>query len=358
MAVASAIDSVGGAFNAFTSEEKVGYFVKLSASKKGVAYDVLSDMLLKAKFDSEEIERERGVIIEEIRMYNDDPMSRVQMDFKSHFYGDQPLGWDIAGPEDVVQSVARDDFMEFRASHYIPDNCTLVAAGGLTHEENMEYAKNYFTFEKGKGKIEAKPYIELAGGRSLLSKRDIEQAHFILGFPIPGEEHPDQPALKVMANILGGTMSSRLFHQVRERRGLAYYIRASRQAFTDTGCLKISTGVNVEKLGEAIGCVVGEVGKMAENGITPEELERGKENLKGRIDLSLEDSMTMAMMYAMQETLFKKVKTPEDIIKEIDGVTLDDVANVASTYLDKSKIRMTALGPYDDLEPFDSKLDT
>ncbi len=358
MAVSSAIDSVGGAFNAFTSEEKVAYFVKLSSSKKEIAYDVLSDMLLKSKFDSEEIERERGVIIEEIRMYNDDPMSRVQMDFKTHFFGDQPLGWDIAGPEEVIQSVVRDDFMEFRSSHYIPENCTLVAAGGLTHEENMELAKTNFAFEKGNGKIEAAPYQPLEGARSLLSKREIEQAHFIIGFPIPGDGHDDQPALKVMTNIFGGTMSSRLFHQVRERRGLAYYIRASRHAFSDTGCLQITSGVNVDKLEDAIGCVMEEVNKISTNGITEEELQRGKENLKGRIDLSLEDSMNVASMYAMQETLFKKVKTPEELVKEIDAVTLDHVADVANRYLDKSKVRMAALGPYDALEPFDRRLDS
>jgi len=356
MAVASAVDSVGGVFNAFTSEEKVAYFVKLSAARKRVAYDVLADMLLRSRFDREEIDRERGVIIEEIRMYNDDPMSRVQMDFKLHFYGDQPLGWDIAGPEKVIRSVSREDFKTFLSRHYAADNCVLIAAGGLTHEENLAMAGEFFTFTERMEKITPPPFARKNGARSVLNSRKIEQAHFVLGFPLPGDLHSDQPAIKVMTNILGGTMSSRLFYQIRERRGLAYYIRASRQAFTDTGALKVAAGINVDKLEEAIHCVMAEIGKMAGEGVTAEELERGKENIKGRIDLSLEDSMSVANFYAAYETLYGAVKTPEDLAREIDEVTGDDVRRVAAEYLDTGKVRLAVLGPYDGVEPYDASL--
>jgi len=356
MAVASAIDSVGGSFNAFTSEEKVAYFVKLSTSRKTVAYDVLSDMLLRSKFDESEIDRERGVIIEEIRMYNDDPMSRVQMDFKSHFYGNQPLGWDIAGPEEVVRSVGRDDFKDFLSYHYASDNCVLIACGGVTREENVALAEKYFMFTERREKINPPPYSPMQGKRSALNTRQIEQAHLVLGFPIPGELDPDQPAIKVFSNVLGGTMSSRLFYQIRERRGLAYYIRSSRQAFTDTGSLVISAGINVNKLEEAIGAVMDEVSSMADRGITPEELARGKANIKGRIDLSLEDSMSMSSFYASYETLYGRVKTPDDIIAETDSVTLEQVNRAAKKYLDVSSVKMAILGPYDDIGPFDNRL--
>lgn len=359
MAVASAIDSVGGAFNAFTSEEKVGYFVKLSAARKSVAYDVLSDMLLKSRFDSEEIDRERGVIIEEIRMYNDDPMSRVQMDFKEHFYGDQPLGWDIAGPEDVIRAVKRDDFLNYRDAHYSADNCVLVAAGAVSRDDNLSLAEKHFAFNSRRAKEPAPPYTPINGQRSMLRKRDIEQAHFVIGFPIPGESaDAEQPPLKVLNNVLGGTMSSRLFHQVRERRGLAYYIRSGRHAFTDAGSLVVSAGINVDKLGDALECVMEEITKAAENGITAEELERGKENIKGHNDLAMENSMSVASVYASREILFGKVKTPEQINTEIDAVTLDQVNEAAKGYLDPSKVKMAVLGPYDDLTPFDLKLET
>jgi predicted Zn-dependent peptidase len=357
MAVSSAIDGVGGSFNAFTSEEKVAYFVKLSSSKKKIAYDVLSDMLLKSKFDSEEIDRERGVIIEEIRMYNDDPMSRVQQNFKSHFYGDQPLGWDIAGPEQVILDVSRDDFINFKDKHYTAGNCALVAAGGLTHEENLELAREFFTFEN-RGEVTVPVAFEsMNGGRTELENRDIEQAHFVLGFPIPGEMDPIQPVLKLFTNILGGTMSSRLFYQVRERRGLAYYIRASRHSYSDAGSLKISAGINLEKLGEALDCVMDELANVAKEGVTAEELERGRENIKGRLDLSLEDSMSLANLYAAYETVYGVIKTPDDLVSEIDSVTLEQVNEAARLYLDPENVKLSILGPYDDQALYDKSLD-
>ncbi len=357
MAVASAIDSVGGVFNAFTSEEKVAYFVKLSSGKKEIAYDLLSDMLLNSKFDKDEIDRERGVIIEEIRMYNDDPMSRVQIDFKERFYGDCPLGWDVAGPEENITTVTRDDFINFRDRHYQTDSCVISVAGDITHEENMAICERFFTFEGGGDPApKAAPYTPSSGSRSYLSPKETEQAHFVLGFPIPGDEHEDQPTLKTMNNILGGTMSSRLFHQVRERRGLAYYIRSSRCAFTDTGALKISAGVNVNKLGDAIKCVMDEARKAVESGFTEEELIRGQENIKGRTDLSLEDSMSVAGLYASQETLHSKIKTAEELSDEISAVTLDDLQRVASKYINPDNVKLTVLGPYKEITPFDEAL--
>jgi len=356
MAVASAIDSVGS-FNAFTGEEKVAYFIKLSSAKKRIAYDVLSDMLLNSKFDAQEIDRERGVIIEEIRMYNDDPMSRVQMDFKEHFYGDQPLGWDIAGPEQNILDVTRQDFIDYRDLHYPADNCVLVAAGDVTKEENLGLAEEFFKFTSRREKAAAEPYKPMGGERSFLRKRDIEQAHFVLGFPIPGDEDGDQPALKVLSNVLGGTMSSRLFHEVRERRGLAYYIRSSRHAFTDTGVFGVAAGINVNKLEEAIACVMDEIRKAANDGITADELYRGKENIKGRNDLAMENSMNLASLYAARETLYGEIKTPSMINAEIEAVTLEDVNAAAKKYLDTAKVRLAVLGPYDDMASFDARLD-
>ncbi len=357
MAVASAIDSVGGSFNAFTGEEKVGYFVKLSSAKKAVAYDVLSDMLLNSKLDQEEIDRERGVIIEEIRMYNDDPMSRVQTDFKMHFYGDQPLGWDIAGPEEVIRTVTRDNFTDYLDRHYSSKNCVLVAAGNISHDENMKLAEEFFTFTNQKEKKPAASYTAMTGERSRLRKKDIEQAHFVLGFPIPGDEDPVQPTLKILNNALGGVMSSRLFYQIRERRGLAYYIRSSRQTYTDAGSFKVSAGINVDKLEEAISCVMEEIAKVADDGLTEEEFKRGRDNIKGRNDLAIENSMSVALLYADHEAMYGKIKTPDDINAELDAVTLEEVNEAAKKYLDPEKVRLAALGPYEDIAPFDKCLD-
>jgi len=351
------VDSVGGMFNAFTGEERVGYFVKLSAAKKRTAYDVLSDMMLNSKFDAVEIDRERGVIIEEIRMYNDDPASLAQIDFKLHFYGDQPLGWDIAGPEENIMAVKRDDFLHYRDKFYTAGNCVIVAAGGVTHEENMALVSEFFKFKKGDEKPSVEPYRSIPGKRTFLRKRDIEQAHIVMGFPIPGEEEKEQPALKILVNAMGGTMSSRLFHEIREKRGLAYYIRASRFAYTDTGAIKVSAGVNLKKTGEAISCVMEEIRKAVKTGITKEELEKGKENIKGRTDLSLEDSMSTASLYAAHEVIYGTIKTPEEYAAELDAVTLDEVNAAAAKFLDPANIKLAVLGPYDDVTMFDKALD-
>ncbi|MDH4183360.1 MAG: insulinase family protein [Nitrospinota bacterium] len=357
MAVASAIEGVGGLFNAFTSEERVAYYVKLSSGKVELAYDVLSDMLLRSKFDPEEIDRERGVIVEEIRMYNDDPMSCVQNGFKEHFFGDQPLGWDVAGPEAVINSVQREDFIKYRDLHYTAGNCVLAAAGDITPSRAQELAEKYFPIQPGAGKAPAAPYRPLEGQRSRLIKKKTEQGHFVLGFPIPGEEDPIQPALKILSTVMGGAMSSRLFHEIRERRGLAYYIGSSRRVFTDTGAFVISAGVNVNKMEEAVECVMQELGKAATDGFTADELTRGRENLKGGLDLSLENSMTQANLYAGREVVYGKVKTPAQIVAELDAVTLDGLNAAAREYFNRGRVKMTLLGPYDGVERFDRKLE-
>lgn len=354
MAVASAIDGVGGLFNAFTSEEKVAYYVKLSAAKKEMAYDVLSDMLLRSRFDQEEIDRERGVIIEEIRMYNDDPMSRIHQEFKRHFYGDQPLGWDVAGPEENIRTVTRDDFLAFRAARYQPASCVVVAAGAVTREEHLELASRYFDFPAGSPHQAPPPYATLQGERTQLISRQIEQAHFIFGYPIPGDRHDDQPAIKVMNAVLGGGMSSRLFHQVRERRGLAYYIRAMRGAFSDTGALEVSAGVNVDRLEEALSCARDVVNELAEQGATEAEVAKCKENIKGKNDLHWEDSMAQANLFGSRLVLYGQVQTPAQLNAEIDAVTFEQVNDVARRYLDPAKVRLSLLGPVDDATPYDT----
>ena len=356
MAVASAIDGVGGVFNAFTSEERVAYYVKLTSSKMETAYDVLSDMLHKSKFDPAEIEKERGVIIEEIRMYNDDPMSRIQMGFKSHFFGDQPLGWDVGGPEEVVSSVTRDDFIKFLNLHYTAENCVLSVAGDITRERNLELTEKYFSFG-GHGKIAPEPYRPMDSSRSLLINKDTEQGHFFLGFPIPGDEDQIQPALKILSVIMGGAMSSRLFHEIREKRGLAYYISSARRVFTDTGAFMVAAGVNVDKLGDAVACVMDEMNKAAAKGFTAEELSRGRENLRGKLDLSMEDSMTQANLYAGREAIYGEVKTAAQMVAELDTVTLEGLNAAAAKYFDPTKVKLAALGPYSSVDQFDKRLE-
>lgn len=346
MAVAGAIDGSGGSFNAFTGEEMVGYFVKISSNKMEIAYDVLSDMLLKSKFEPDEIKRERGVIVEEIRMHHDDPMSQVHLDYHSLVLGDQPLGWDIAGTEEIVNSITRKMFMEHHSRFYHGANIVICASGDITKQQNEELCSKYFVYGNGSGPATAKPYQKMETDRSFAREKATEQAHFIFGFPTCGAEHEDEPVLKVMNTILGGSMSSRLFYQIRERRGLAYYIHSSNSTYDDVGLFMVSAGVNLKKVDEALKCAVAEVGKISSEKVSDEELVRAKQNIKGHTDLALEDSRRVATFYGIHELLYEKIKTPEQLTEEIDAVTADQILAVTKKYFLGKEMKMSIIGPF------------
>ncbi|MBI3794294.1 MAG: insulinase family protein [Nitrospinae bacterium] len=353
MAVAGAIDGAGGSFNAFTSEEVVGYFVKISSLRKEIAYDVLSDMLLNAKFAPEEILRERGVIIEEIRMNHDDPMSQVSTDFHRLFFGDQPLGWDVAGTEAIVSSMTREDFLSHHKKFYYGANCVITAAGDITPEENEALCSKYFKFSEGGAPAQPEPFVKKETGRIFVHNRETEQAHFIFGFPSCAAETADEPKLKVLSTILGGSMSSRLFHQIRERRGLAYYINSSVSTYFDTGIFQISSGVNLAKINDAIKYALDEVQRVRTEPVTAEELTRAKENIKGHTDLALEDSRRVASLYGIREILFAKIKTPEELMAEVDALTVEDLLESAKKYLGPEGMKLAVVGPFKDSSAFE-----
>ncbi|MEE8483563.1 MAG: pitrilysin family protein [Nitrospinota bacterium] len=346
MAVAGTIDRAGGAFNAFTSEEVVGYFVKISASKKEIAYDVLSDMLLNAKFDQQEIEREKGVIIEEIRMYHDDPMSQISLDFHALMFGDQPLGWDIAGPEETITSINRDNFLEHHSRYYYGSNCVVTAAGGITEDEHRSLCEKYFVFKKGSETAVAPPFKSMDTEKVFTRDRKTEQAHFSFGFLTSGAEHEDEVPLKVMNIILGGQMSSRLFYQIRERRGLAYYIHSGYSGYLDVGLFRVSAGVNLNKVHDAIKCAVEEIQKIKADPVTDEELNRAKENIKGHTDLAVEDSRRVASLYGLREILYRNIKTPDQLAEEVDAVTKEQILNVTRKYFTDVEMKLGVIGPY------------
>ena len=346
MAVAGAIDGAGGSFNAFTSEEVVGYYVKITSARKEIAYDVLSDMLLTAKFATEEIDRERNVIIEEIRMHHDDPTSQVSTDFHRLFFGDQPLGWDVAGTEERVGSLKREHFLSHHRKYYYGANCVITAAGDITPADHEALCSRYFAFGAGDGPASAQPYENLVTDRIFIRERKTEQAHFIFGFPVCGAEEEDEKPLKVASAILGGSMSSRLFHQIRERRGLAYYINSGLATYQDTGIFQVSSGVNLSKIKDALKFALLEMEKIKNEPVPPEELTRAKENIKGHTDLALEDSRRVASLYGVREILYQKIKTPEDLIAEVDAVTVEDIQRVAQKYFLSEKMKLTVVGPY------------
>jgi len=353
--VSEAIDGVGGEFNAFTSKEYAGYYVKVAAHHKELALDVISDMLLHARFDQAEIEKERGVILEEINMYQDTPMYQVAWDFERAVFGDQPLGWDEGGIKDVIRTLQRDDFVDYKESLYTTGNMVVCLSGAVEHEESVELVAKLFPMEAKAPTREVIPFVEALPTckRVNLGSKKTEQAHLVCGVKGLPEAHKDHYVLKVLSSILGGNMSSRMFMAVREAKGLAYYISSGTEDYLDTGVFYTRAGVDVNRIDDAIQEILIQYGKIAGEDVTMQELHKGKEFLKGKLTLSLEDSEQVAQMHARNELLYDKIKTYADIAAAIDAVTVDEVRRVAMDLLKPDAMHLSVIGPYDDLGRFE-----
>lgn len=351
--VSEAIDGIGGEFNAFTGKEYVGYYVKVAEKHIDTAMDVLSDMLINSKFDQEEIDRERGVILEEYNMYQDTPMQQIGWDFERLIYGDQPMGWDQVGTKEVINSINQEDFFDYKKKLYSPDNIVISIAGHLDHDDVIEKVEKMFTFDDGKKAYQADPVKDMPREKYVyLRKKKTEQAHIMLGCPGFDEKHPDHYVIKMLGIVLGGNMSSRMFLSVRERQGLAYYISTSTDDYSDTGTISTNAGVALEGVDKAITAILGEYKKVIDDKVPEEELNKAKEFLKGKLVLRLEDSEEFAHLLGKYEVLYSELKTPEKIIEAVEKVTTDDLQRVAKNLFQEDKLYLSVIGPYDDEERF------
>ncbi len=335
--IAEEVDSIGGEMNAFTSKEYTGYYIKAAGKHGKLTLDVLSDMLQNPLFQEEEINRERGVITEEIKMYEDQPMLYVGELFENHLFGDTPLGWDTIGTRENIASVQREQFMQYRNNFYTADNMVVVLAGDLSQVK--PYVKQYFesvggskagTFKKLDQPPKRSPYK--------MYVKKTEQTHVWVGFKGMAANDPDRFALRIISAILGGGMSSRLFLSVRERKGLAYYVRASAEHYMDTGYLVAMAGVGTDKFTEAMEAILLELKRIRDEKVQDKELKKAKEYLKGKLLLRVEQSDNLAELLGMQEILQQAVMTPEELNKQIDMVTADDVARVAKAVMTNERL--------------------
>lgn len=354
--VSEAIDSVGGEFNAFTGKEYAGYYVKVASENMEVACDVLADMLINSKFKQEEIEKERGVILEEYNMYQDTPMYQIGWNFEALIFGDQPLGWDQIGTKELIKSVNHEDFVNYKKKLYTPDNTVIAVAGNVDHKKVVEMVTKYFDMETGEKAYQFKEIEEKDGGKIYLKEKKTEQAHIAVGFPGYSEDHKDHWALKLLAVILGGNMSSRMFLGVREAKGLSYYIHTSTDNYMDGGVIVTNAGVDLTRIDEAITGVIAEYKKVRDEDVPAAELKKAKAYLKGKMVLSLEDCEEFAHMLAKYELLHNAAKDPEEIMKMIDKVTVEDISRVAKDLLREERMRIAVIGPYDDKERFERLL--
>ena len=357
--VSEAIDGAGGEFNAFTGKEYAGYYVKIAKEKLDTALDVLSDMMLYSKFAASEIEKERGVILEEFNMYLDTPMYQVGWDFEKLLYGDQPLGWDQIGTKKLIETVQHNDFNQYKNSLYTPDNITIVLAGDINHENTIKKVKEYFTFRSVSKTLNFKPYEKKLNHEKVhLKTKKTEQAHLVLGVEGLPAEDKDIYSEKLLAIILGGNMSSRMFLNVREAKGLAYYIQTTTDDYLDTGVLSTRAGIDVNRIEDAISAILNEYAKIKDKTISPQELLKAKEYFKGKIILSFEDSEEVAHFYGKQFLLYQKTKTIEEILDIIENISCEDIARIAKKLLKPENMRLAVIGPYDeaDKKKFDKLL--
>jgi predicted Zn-dependent peptidase len=359
MDISSLIDGMGGEFNAFTGKETTGYYIKSAKDDIEKSIDVLSDMLMHSKLDPVEIEKEKGVIIEEINLYEDMPARKISDIYEQLLYGDTPMGWDIAGEKDVIRSIKHEDFVSYMNELYSANNMTVIIAGGVEQDRVNALVEKHFGQMKT---FQTKPHEPLLEQQDkpqvLVKQKQTEQIHVALGVRTVPVSSPKRYPLSVLAAILGGGMSSRLFHEVREKRGLAYYVRTSADEYADVGSLVSTAGIDPKRVLEAVEVMVAEYAKVArgEMNLTDEELSKAKEYLKGHLVLELEDSRSVAGFYANQELLEKKIENPDEIIAKVDQVTKEDVEAVGKEFFKESTLNLALIGNFEDRQKLESLL--
>ncbi|HOU46121.1 MAG TPA: pitrilysin family protein [Candidatus Pacearchaeota archaeon] len=353
MAISDPLDRAGGIFNAFTGEEYTGYWAKVEASQFDLALDVVSDIFLNSKLEQEEIEKERGVIIEEINMYYDNPMSHVQLLWEKLLYGDQPAGWDIAGPKENILKFQRKDFADYMNSQYVAKNTIICIAGNINEDEAIEKAKKYLSnIRTGEFKDKVLVVEKQTDPQVELKYKETDQTHLLIGFRGVSLASEDEYKQKILATILGGMMSSRMFMSVREKQGLTYYISTASDTFTDTGYIVTRAGVDNKRVFLAVKAILEEYKKIMDDGVPEEELKKAKENIKGKMALTFEASDAEASFYGAQLLLEKKIKTPEEIFAEIDKIDAVDIQNFAKQIFTNDKLNLALIGPFKEEEEF------
>ncbi|MEI6836113.1 MAG: pitrilysin family protein [Candidatus Falkowbacteria bacterium] len=347
LALASELDSVGGEYNAFTSKEYTGYWIKVSSEKTEIALELVSDMLLNSTFPAEEIEREKGTIIEELNMYEDNPLMKIEDVFETCLYGDTPAGWDTIGTISNIKAFKRQDFIKYFERQYGTKSSTLIVAGNLPKNTNNLVKKYFSPFTKNawKDKVKVRENQKTPALLKVVKKTD--QVTLSLGVRTSAIGHKDEFIIKLLAIILGGSMSSRLFSEIRERRGLAYSVRTGTEFYSDSGYLTTTTGIKLNHEEEVVNLIIDAYKKVSTELVPEEELIRAKDMLKGRLAISLEASDDLANWYGRQAILRKKYITPEDYAEEINKITAADLRRIAKKIFVEHNLNLALIGPID-----------
>jgi predicted Zn-dependent peptidase len=352
--LATLIDGIGADSNAGTGKEDTVYYIKAASQHLKLILEILADITFHPLFSEREIEKEKGVIIEEINMYEDLPMRRIQEYFENLLYPDSSLGWDIGGKAEIIKGIRREDFWAYRKNRYTAENMLVVIAGGFEKEKTLDWVNQYFDAKTEKVEI-LKPKERFAQEKPqiYLKTKKTDQTHLVCGVRGNALGHKDRYIESVLATILGGGMSSRLFTEVREKRGLAYYVRSDVEHYLDNGYLATSAGVDTKRADEAIKVILDEYQKIKNiSELKAGELHKAKEYLKGRFILDLEDSRNLGQQFGSGELMEGKIRTREEILEGIDKVTLEDVNRVANEFFQNSKLNLAVIGPFEDDSKF------
>ncbi len=349
----SLVDGIGGEFNAFTSKEYTGYYIRCAGEERDTALDVLVDMVRNSKFDAEEVQREKGVILEEMNMYFDTPRDYIGSVYEELMFGANPLGWETLGTKETIQSATRETFTDYVGHWYTPDRMVVGVAGmvGNDLQPTLERLLGDLT---GEARADLPPAeIDRAPGAHVrVHHKDSDQAQICLGVPSYPIDHPDRYGLQLLATVLGTGMSSRLFLEVRERRGLAYYVYGLNHSYTDAGSLFSQAGVDLKRVDEAISVIVEQFRRMADEPVGSDELEKARSLAKGRFVLQTESPQGVILFGLRREVLEGEAAEPEELLAGLDAVTAEDVQRVARDVIGSGALHLAVIGPFGDDERF------
>jgi len=342
------LDAIGAEFNAMTGKEATGYYVKANAEHLDLAVEILADMLFNSKFEEEEIKRESGTIIEEINMYEDAPAKMSDALMEKIIFKNNNLEREILGFKKTVAATTRAKIVNYKEKHYLPTNCVVAITGNVNGLKTKKIVEKYFGKKaENKKKLNFEKFKEFQKAPQVkLKYKKTEQVHLAFGLTGPKAKDKDFLAGQILSVILGGSMSSRLFINIRERHGLCYYIRSSFDSYQDVGVFSIVAGLDKKRIFSAIDLILAEIRKIKKNGITKDELKKAQEFLKGHIILEMEDSAAVAEWFGRQEILFNQNKTPEQKIAEVMKVTKKQVDAVARKIFKTEKLNLAIIGPY------------
>lgn len=342
------LDRIGASHNAFTGSELTGYWIKTAVKDFDLSLDIISDMIKNPLFKEEELEKEKGVILQEINMIEDDPSHKVLYKLLGTIYGDQPAGRDVSGTKESVSSIKREDISKYLEENYVPSNITIIVSGGIKKEESFKKIEKIFgKLKRNEIKDRKQTIVEQKNPQVNIIKKETDQSHLAIGILAYDMFDERRYALNLLSTILGGNLSSRLSTEIREKLGLAYYIGSGIFEQTDTGLLIVKAGVAHDKL-ERVSKKIYEIfADLKKNGVTKKELNDAKSNIRGQMALSFETTDQVAEFYGEQEVFHKKLETPDDILKKIEKVSQSDILKVARDIFRPEKISMAVIGRHD-----------